>query len=312
MPISRPPRPGSRSQLAGFALCAAAVLLAPADAPAQTIEYLLQPASQIRRLCADCPTANERTAEDLQGTFELTVMPIPEAYTIEAITAVDWRSASFHVTGAGFLERLGRDRISMVIDAVVNDQPVLLTSTAHPVESGGSLRLSLSSAPDSPVAVEIDLLAMANATDGPDADRDGLPDVLDLCPRVADGRQADSDLDGVGDSCDACPDTAFGDPVLENGCSVDQACPCAGPRTGLSWRNQKEYVTCVARALKILAEAEEVTREQARRMVQAAINSGCGMPIIARADRAADHFFFLEVPPYPDVDSTADSVALFR
>jgi hypothetical protein len=38
-----------------------------------------------------------------------------------------------------------------------------------------------------------------------DADADGVPDVLDVCPRVADPDQLDGDEDGRGDACDACP-----------------------------------------------------------------------------------------------------------
>lgn len=38
-----------------------------------------------------------------------------------------------------------------------------------------------------------------------DADQDGVPDVLDVCPRAADPEQADADRDGRGDACDGCP-----------------------------------------------------------------------------------------------------------
>ena len=38
-----------------------------------------------------------------------------------------------------------------------------------------------------------------------DADRDGVSDVLDDCPRVADPHQTDDDGDGLGDACDPCP-----------------------------------------------------------------------------------------------------------
>jgi Amidohydrolase family/Thrombospondin type 3 repeat len=43
------------------------------------------------------------------------------------------------------------------------------------------------------------------AWDTADADVDGVPDALDVCPRVADPEQLDSDSDGRGDACDACP-----------------------------------------------------------------------------------------------------------
>jgi len=42
-----------------------------------------------------------------------------------------------------------------------------------------------------------------------DTDQDGIGDVIDLCPTVADmANTADSDRDGVGNACDVCPSTA--------------------------------------------------------------------------------------------------------
>lgn len=38
-----------------------------------------------------------------------------------------------------------------------------------------------------------------------DADGDGVPDAIDVCPRVADAAQHDRDGDGRGDACDPCP-----------------------------------------------------------------------------------------------------------
>jgi cytosine/adenosine deaminase-related metal-dependent hydrolase len=43
------------------------------------------------------------------------------------------------------------------------------------------------------------------AWDTTDADRDGVSDVLDDCPRIADPEQADTDGDQRGDACDPCP-----------------------------------------------------------------------------------------------------------
>ncbi len=48
---------------------------------------------------------------------------------------------------------------------------------------------------------------------GPDHDRDGAPDDLDVCPGLFDPAQDDTDGDGFGDACDACPD---GDPACED------------------------------------------------------------------------------------------------
>jgi hypothetical protein len=43
-----------------------------------------------------------------------------------------------------------------------------------------------------------------------DADGDGIPDVMDNCPTVANADQADADGDGIGDACDPCPNIAGG------------------------------------------------------------------------------------------------------
>jgi hypothetical protein len=251
---------------------------------AQTIEYLLRPTSLIRPLCDPCP-GNPGAAEELHGTFDLTVLAIPDAYAIEAVTGVSWHSSSYDITGAGFLERLGPNRISMVVDAVINGEPVLLTSASHPTVSGSGFRISLTSAPQARVAAEIEVVAFANATDSPDSDGDGIPDVLDRCPFHHETRQQDEDLDGVGNACDACPGTTLGVPVLSNGCSIEQICPCSGPEPGQLWEDQRAYVSCVARVLKALAGAEQITREQARNLAQAAVRSGCGMPVVASARR---------------------------
>ncbi len=261
--------------VAAVAITAAWLIAVSGRAEAQTIEFLLGASSHV--------TAKDRSsrAEELHGKFDLTVMPIPDAHTVEAVTGILWHSKSFRISGTGFLERLGRNKISMVLDANVNGQPVLLTSTSHPTERNGRLRLSLTTAPESPIALSIELHAFANTTDAPDADGDGIPDFLDLCPNKAERIQKDSDLDGVGDACDECPDTLLGSPALANGCSLVQACPCNGPAPDRPWANQRAYLKCVGRALKKLVNAEEMTRAQARSIVQAAVRSKCGTPLIA-------------------------------
>ncbi len=56
----------------------------------------------------------------------------------------------------------------------------------------------------------------------PDADGDGVEDVLDNCPDVANPDQADADGDGIGDACDTEADlsaevTDSPDPVATRG-----------------------------------------------------------------------------------------------
>ena len=62
----------------------------------------------------------------------------------------------------------------------------------------------------------------------PDADGDGIPDLIDECPNTpkgwavdAKGCPLDSDGDGVPDGIDKCPDTAAGAKVGQDGCPLD-------------------------------------------------------------------------------------------
>jgi hypothetical protein len=63
----------------------------------------------------------------------------------------------------------------------------------------------------------------------PDADEDGVEDVLDNCPEEPNADQSDADGDAVGDVCDNCPDEVnpgqedgFGTPGVGDVCD----CPC--------------------------------------------------------------------------------------
>ncbi len=277
-------RPRISPQLPRAILATATLLIAfltaldSAPAGAQTIEYLLGARSRIRRVCSDCAAA-ARAPEALQGTFDLTVMPIPDAYVIEAVTSIRWYSKNFKIAGSGFFERLGRNRISLVVDATVNGEPVLLTSAAHPTAGDGGIRITLTST--KVPGLEIHLVARPNATDSPDADGDGVPNSIDLCPNEPDPQQFDSDFDGVGDACDYCMESDLASGVLPDGCTPEQACPCDGPEPGVSWKSQRAYVTCVARALKVLSSTEEISRAQIRERVQKAAKSGCGIPVLA-------------------------------
>jgi hypothetical protein len=59
--------------------------------------------------------------------------------------------------------------------------------------------------------------------DRTDVDADGIFDLVDNCPRVANPNQDDTDGDGVGDACDPCPN----DPLVFDG----DHCPGPGPDT---------------------------------------------------------------------------------
>jgi len=57
-----------------------------------------------------------------------------------------------------------------------------------------------------------------------DLDSDGIPDVNDNCPSVANSNQADSDSDGVGNACDNCPTTANSNQFDGDGDGVGDVC----------------------------------------------------------------------------------------
>jgi hypothetical protein len=65
-----------------------------------------------------------------------------------------------------------------------------------------------------------------------DADQDGVPDCLDLCPGLSDPDQADSDQDGIGDACDNCPWTHNPDQMDTGGEGVGDVCREVGIMEG--------------------------------------------------------------------------------
>jgi len=80
----------------------------------------------------------------------------------------------------------------------------------------------------------------------------------------------DADGDGVPDNEDDCLGTDPGDPVDENGCSVEQLCDCPGAR------NHGEYVSCVAHTSKDFERQGLLTQAQRTALVVEAAHSSCG------------------------------------
>ena len=124
-----------------------------------------------------------------------------------------------------------------------------------------------------------------------DLDGDGVDDDVDNCPITANSAQSDFDGDGIGDLCDPdtdedgvsndndlCAATPVGvlvDPT--NGCSVDQLCPCDGPRgTTMLWRNHGKYISCTARATNELLAQGLITEAEKGAIISAAAGSTCG------------------------------------
>ena len=261
---------------------AAALLLGCATASsAHTIQYVLMPGSVLRTACQTCARPTEMISP-LTGSFELTVMPLPDASVIEAVTAVYWHGGATNIVGTGFLQRAGDNAITMVVAARIDDRPVVLASIAHPTRAGAEMRIILtSSAETAGRSYTAQIVAVPNATDAPDSDGDGVADSGDNCVDEPNSDQVDSDHDGVGDACDVCAATSLGSPVVDNGCSPSQTCPCDGPQRGEHWPSQRAYVQCVAHALKSLRMHSDLTRAELRKLVQDAVRSGCGRPVIA-------------------------------
>ncbi len=68
-----------------------------------------------------------------------------------------------------------------------------------------------------------------------DGDGDGIGDVCDICPEIANATQADRDEDGLGDGCDNCPMVANGDQLNSDAAPVLTDCVVGeGTCTGLA------------------------------------------------------------------------------
>ena len=124
-----------------------------------------------------------------------------------------------------------------------------------------------------------------------DLDGDGVANSVDNCPYDANGSQADYDGDGLGDVCDpdddadgvvdasdACAGTLYGQLVDPgNGCSIEQLCPCEGPRgSSATWRNHGKYVSCVAHAAESFLDLGLISEGLKDAIVSDAAQSECG------------------------------------
>ena len=118
----------------------------------------------------------------------------------------------------------------------------------------------------------------------PDSDDDGVIDDDDNCPLDDNADQADHDGDGYGDACDddsdadgvidgddVCLATTLDEPVLENGCSIEQECACDA-----EWKNHGGYVSCVSHAAEDLVDLGLFSEDDKDAVVSEAGSSACG------------------------------------
>src|SRR5207249_10917054 len=86
----------------------------------------------------------------------------------------------------------------------------------------------------------------------------------------------DADADGVPDSLDLCPGTPAGAIVDANGCSIDQLAPCSGPASGGTWKNHGQYVSAAAHAAGAFLAQDLISADEAEEIVSQAAQSNCG------------------------------------
>jgi hypothetical protein len=258
-------------------LVAAYCMGIPEPAVAESVRYVLSSESRIIRTCEGCISSTE----SLQGSFEISFLPLPTDFAVEAITGLAWWSESFEVRGSGFLQRLGNNRFAAVIDARINDDPMLLTTGRRQRSSRDEIRLILRTPNADGVTYVLRVVAGPLRQKGPDTDSDGVPDGEDNCQRVENEAQKDADGDRVGDACDVCPETPSAMAVLANGCAASQICPCYGPAEGGEWPDRRAYLRCLTRALRSLWREGKLSRSEVVHSVREAVRSVCGRQFLA-------------------------------
>jgi len=91
--------------------------------------------------------------------------------------------------------------------------------------------------------------------------------------------ETDADADGVPDSLDLCPGTPAGAIVDADGCSIEQIAPCSGPASGGTWKNHGQYVSAVAHAAEAFLAQNLISADQAEEIVVQAAQSNCGAKV---------------------------------
>jgi thrombospondin type 3 repeat protein len=273
-------RSGARIGSAAALIVAVVLLIQATPASAGSYHYVLSSSSSIASVCNSCAVA-PAAPEKLQGSFDVTMLPMSSESNVAAVTNFTASSRGFAISGNGFLQRLGGDRQAMVLDARVNGEKLLFTSGRRQHAGARDLVIILSSPRNAPQTYI--LVLSASPVDDPpvDTDGDGVADERDNCPRVPNSNQTDSDGDGVGDACDECPDTSAGSPVTATGCSIEQLCPCDAPQPDTQWNSQGDYLRCVARATRTLRRTGQLTRAESLRILRRAARSGCGRTVVA-------------------------------
>jgi hypothetical protein len=111
-----------------------------------------------------------------------------------------------------------------------------------------------------------------------DKDDDTVLNADDNCPIVANnaGQADDADADGVGDACDVCADTAADATVDNDGCNLDQHCPCDVDPDGNAWASHGRYYRCYADEVFRFRILHLINGEEANLLKMAARANDCG------------------------------------
>lgn len=79
------------------------------------------------------------------------------------------------------------------------------------------------------------------------------------------------------DSACAYCDAADGQCKVDyTGCVIEELCPCAGPASGGTWKNHKQYVACVTNAAEQFVQDGLITAAESQAVINEATQSACG------------------------------------
>jgi len=84
-------------------------------------------------------------------------------------------------------------------------------------------------------------------------------------------QNGDVDNDGKVDTDDFCLQTEIGSKIDDNGCSIDDYCPC-----NEGWKNHGQYVRCVSQTANDFKAQGKITLQDKDEIVSAAGNTNCG------------------------------------
>ena len=85
---------------------------------------------------------------------------------------------------------------------------------------------------------------------------------------------ADADADGVVDGADACPGSRTSAQVNNNGCNIDQTCPCVRPAK--PWAGHSQYLMCVSKRVREFYDQKKMTPKEAGRLLIKLAANLCG------------------------------------